>query len=153
MSKEGRREGGGGKSHCAALSNGCPCRVVLYTAIYLAHKSRYVRNTLLLYTSCSFPLILVSILCDTCTVCVFVRSAKSSKAGKAPTATGGPSVDVVDEEEEGDEEEEEEEEGGSEEGESGTTSLTATDVKGALMKKGLLPKGARRGGQKGKKPS
>ena len=84
-------------------------------------------------------------------MCVFVRSAKSSKAGKAPTATGGPSVDVVDEEEEGDEEEEEE--GGSEEGESGTTSLTATDVKGALMKKGLLPKGARRGSQKGKKPS
>ena len=84
-------------------------------------------------------------------MCIYVRSAKSSKAGKAPTATGGPSVDVVEEEEEGDEEEEEEE-GGSEEGESGTTSLTATDVKGALMKKGLLPKGARRGGQKGKKP-
>ena len=88
-------------------------------------------------------------------ICIFVRSAKSSKAGKASTATGGPSVGVEEEEEgdDGEEEEEEEEEGGSEEGDSGTTSLTATDVKGALMKKGLLPKGARRGGQKGKKPS
>ena len=68
------------------------------------------------------------------------RSSKSTKAGKATATDNG----VAEDEEEG-EVEEGEEEG---EGEGGATQpelVGASDVQSALLKKGLLPKGAGRG--------
>ena len=98
----------------------------------------------------------VHVLCSLCHARVVISPPRSSKkAGKA--VVNGPSVGVEEGREEAEEEEEEEEEGGSEEGgDTGTTQPSTAAVKGKpVLKKGVLPRGTRRGGggPKGKKSS